>query len=55
MLSFSNFGSTRAQRSTRIEEAVALTREIDPTLKIDGPMQADTANSRSSRLSIHGF
>ena len=43
MLSFSNFGSTRAQRSTRIEEAVALTREIDPTLKIDGPMQADTA------------
>ena len=43
MLSFSNFGSTRAQRSTRIEEAVALTREIDPTLRIDGPMQADTA------------
>ena len=43
MLSFSNFGSTRAQRSTRIEEAVALTSEIDPTLKIDGPMQADTA------------
>lgn len=47
MLSFSNFGSTRAQRSTRIEEAVALTREIDPTLKIDGPMQADTALNRA--------
>ena len=47
MLSFSNFGSTRAQRSTRIEEAVAMAKEIDPTLIIDGPMQADTALNRS--------
>ena len=43
MLSFSNFGSTRAQRSTRIEEAIEIAKEIDPTLVIDGPMQADTA------------
>ena len=43
MLSFSNFGSTRAQRSTRIEEAVAMAKDMDPTLIIDGPMQADTA------------
>ena len=43
MLSFSNFGSTRAQRSDRIEEAVELARVLDPTLVIDGPMQADTA------------
>ena len=43
MLSFSNFGSTRAQRSTRIEEAVAIAKDMDPTLIIDGPMQADTA------------
>jgi len=43
MLSFSNFGSTRAQRSERIEDAVSIARDIDPTLKIDGPMQADTA------------
>ena len=43
MLSFSNFGSTKAQRSTRIEEAIGIAREIDPTLIIDGPMQADTA------------
>lgn len=47
MLSFSNFGSTRAQRSTRIEEAVAMAKEIDPTLVIDGPMQADTALNRN--------
>ena len=43
MLSFSNFGSNREQRSNRLEEAVATARELDPTLKIDGPMQADTA------------
>ena len=43
MLSFSDFGSNRAQRSERIEEAVELARELDPTLIIDGPMQADTA------------
>ena len=43
MLSFSNFGSTLAQRSDRIEEAVEMARVLDPTLEIDGPMQADTA------------
>ena len=43
MLSFSNFGSTREQRSDRIEEAVEMARILDPTLIIDGPMQADTA------------
>ena len=43
MLSFSNFGSSRAQRSERIEEAIEYARELDPSLIIDGPMQADTA------------
>ena len=43
MLSFSNFGSSRAQRSERVEEAVEIARELDHTLAIDGPMQADTA------------
>ena len=43
MLSFSNFGTNREQRSHRIEDAVATARELDPTLLIDGPMQADTA------------
>ncbi|NCG00913.1 MAG: NADP-dependent malic enzyme [Euryarchaeota archaeon] len=43
MLSFSNFGSSRAQRSERIEEAIDFARELDPSLVIDGPMQADTA------------
>ena len=43
MLSFSNFGSTRAQRSDRIEDAVAIAKTLDPSLMIDGPMQGDTA------------
>ncbi len=43
MLSFSNFGTNREQRSHRIEDAVETARELDPTLLIDGPMQADTA------------
>ena len=43
MLSFSNFGSSRGQRSDRIEDAINIAREIDYDLIIDGPMQADTA------------
>jgi malate dehydrogenase (oxaloacetate-decarboxylating)(NADP+) len=43
MLSFSNFGSSRSQRSERIEEAINLAREMDHKLSIDGPMQVDTA------------
>ena len=43
MLSFSNFGSSREQRSERIEEAVQIVRVEEPDLIIDGPMQADTA------------
>ena len=43
MLSFSNFGSTRAQRSDRIEDAVEIAKTLDPSLMIDGPMQSDTA------------
>ncbi len=43
MLSFSNFGSSRAQRSERIEDAIHMARELDPSLVIDGPMQGDTA------------
>jgi malate dehydrogenase (oxaloacetate-decarboxylating)(NADP+) len=43
MLSFSNFGSSREFRSSRLEDAVSAARELDPNLIIDGPMQADTA------------
>jgi len=43
MLSFSNFGSSKAQRTGRIEDAIAMAKELDPKLVIDGPMQVDTA------------
>jgi malate dehydrogenase (oxaloacetate-decarboxylating)(NADP+) len=43
MLSFSNFGSTRHPLSEKVQRAVKLVQEADPTLMIDGEMMADTA------------
>jgi len=43
LLSFSNFGSSSQYRSERIEDSIEAARELDPSLIIDGPMQADTA------------
>ena len=44
MLSFSNFGSTRHHPLVdRVREAVAMVKQRDPDLVIDGEMQADTA------------
>jgi malate dehydrogenase (oxaloacetate-decarboxylating)(NADP+) len=43
MLSFSNFGTSRHPAALKAREAVALARELDPRLIIDGEMWADTA------------
>ena len=43
MLSFSNFGTSDELRTDRIEEAIEIVRKLEPSLEIDGPMQADTA------------
>ncbi len=43
MLSFSNFGSSRAPQSDKVAEAVRIVNEIRPDIVIDGEMQADTA------------
>ena len=43
LLSFSNFGSSSQYRTERIEDSIEAARELDPSLIIDGPMQADTA------------
>ena len=43
MLSFSNFGSTPHPLTEKVQRAVKLVQEADPTLMVDGEMMADTA------------
>ncbi|HET7631881.1 MAG TPA: NADP-dependent malic enzyme [Gemmatimonadaceae bacterium] len=43
MLSYSNFGSVRSADTEKMARAAQLLRERDPSLVVDGDMQADTA------------
>jgi malate dehydrogenase (oxaloacetate-decarboxylating)(NADP+) len=43
MLSFSNFGSVRHPEAEKVARAVQLLRQRDPSIVVDGEMQADTA------------
>lgn len=43
MLSYSDFGGVRHARTERVRQAVEIVRQRDPSLIIDGEMQADTA------------
>jgi malate dehydrogenase (oxaloacetate-decarboxylating)(NADP+) len=47
MLSFSNFGSAPHPFSEKMARAVERIRELDPSLEVDGEMQADTALNSS--------
>jgi malate dehydrogenase (oxaloacetate-decarboxylating)(NADP+) len=45
MLSFSNFGSVRSPEAEKMAEAARILREREPSIVVDGEMQADSALS----------
>jgi malate dehydrogenase (oxaloacetate-decarboxylating)(NADP+) len=55
MLSFSNFGSVRHPEAEKVARAVQLLRDRDPSLVVDGEMQADTALDEELLASAYEF
>ena len=55
MLSFSNFGSASHPESDRVRKAVERVKALDPSLEIDGEMQADTAVDEKILTGTYGF
>ena len=55
MLSFSNFGSVQHPEAEKVAKAVAILRKRDPTLVVDGEMQADTAMDENILRSSYSF
>jgi len=55
MLSFSNFGSVRHAEAEKVARAVQLLRQRDPSLIVDGEMQADTALDEELLRSAYEF
>src|SRR5687768_1890519 len=55
MLSFSNFGSVKHPEPEKVAKAVAILRKRDPTLVVDGEMQADTAMDENILRSAYSF
>ena len=55
MLSFSNFGSVRHPEAAKVARAVDILRKRDPTLIVDGEMQADTAMDENILKSSYPF
>jgi malate dehydrogenase (oxaloacetate-decarboxylating)(NADP+) len=55
MLSFSNFGSVRHPEAEKVAKAVSLLRQRDPSLVVDGEMQADTAINVEKLATLYPF
>jgi malate dehydrogenase (oxaloacetate-decarboxylating)(NADP+) len=55
LLSFSNFGSTRAGESRRMQDALAILRERDVDFEVDGEMQVDVAFDAELRREVFPF
>ena len=55
MLSFSNFGSVPHPEALKVAEAVRIVREKDPTLEVDGEMQADVAVDEATLRASYPF
>ncbi len=55
MLSFSNFGSVRHPETDKVARAVAILREREPSLEVDGEIQADIAMDAAALQSIYPF
>jgi len=55
MLSFSNFGSVKHPEAAKVARAVDILRKRDPTLVVDGEMQADTAMDENILKSSYPF
>jgi malate dehydrogenase (oxaloacetate-decarboxylating)(NADP+) len=55
MLSFSNFGSVRHPDAEKVARAVEILRRRDPSLMVDGEMQADTALDAEGLAETYAF
>jgi malate dehydrogenase (oxaloacetate-decarboxylating)(NADP+) len=54
-LSFSNFGANNHPKTKKVVDAVKLTQELHPQLKVDGEFQADVAVNNDLRKALAGF
>lgn len=55
MISYANFGSSKAPQSRKVKEAVTLLHDRHPKLAVDGEIQVDFALNKSMREKIFPF